>query len=200
MSRYGWRPHIESALVLNIGRLRKDGLLRSGSGSLHWHNSHGKEVASAGFRCALSGDSGALTLQYNYPDPDSGERKDVECFIPISSVPLNYGGRRWFMHCPYTGQRAVKLYKFSRIDKFCHRTSVRPLPTYESQRVSGASRIFDQRWRLRRRLGDTVSDLFSEPVKPKWMRWRTFEKYAACDAELEARESDYLLRLLGHYL
>jgi hypothetical protein len=33
--------------------------------------------------------------------------------------------------------------------------------------------------------------------KPKRMRWRTFEKYAARDAELAEAENGHLLRLLG---
>jgi hypothetical protein len=44
---------------------------------------------------------------------------------------------------------------------------------------------------------DTFSDLFGGPCKPKWMRWRTFEKYAARDAELAEREGVYFVRLLG---
>ncbi|EQD28443.1 hypothetical protein B2A_14944, partial [mine drainage metagenome] len=96
-------------------------------------------------------------------------------------MPLNYGGRRWYMHCPVTGQRVLVLYKWNTIDRFCARESVRPRPTYASQRVSGSGRIMEQRWAIRRKLGDTFSDLFSEPFKPKGMRWRTFERHCARD-------------------
>ncbi|WP_143526000.1 hypothetical protein [Rhodanobacter sp. C05] len=54
-----------------------------------------------------------------------------------------------------------------------------------------------QRWAIRRKMGDTLSDLFGEPYKPKGMRWRTFERYAERDAELAEREIGYLLRLVG---
>ncbi|HUW54565.1 MAG TPA: hypothetical protein VMV99_14235 [Rhodanobacter sp.] len=101
------------------------------------------------------------------------------------------------MHCPYTQRRVLKLYKFGSIEQFCSRTAIRPLPTYASQRVSGSDRIIDQRWAIRRKLGDNISDLFGEPWKPKRMHWRTFERYAERDAELAERENGYLLRLIG---
>src|SRR4029079_16662319 len=96
------------------------------------------------------------------------------------------------MHSPYTHRRALTLHKFSGIEKFCHRTAIRPLPTYASQRVSGSDRIIAQRWAIRHRIGDKFSDLFGPPFKPKWMRKRTFERYAARDAELAEAEDGYL--------
>ena len=80
---------------------------------------------------------------------------------------------------------------------FRHRDAVRPRPTYASQRDSGADRIHRQRWALRQKMGDTCSDLFGEPYKPKVMHWRTYERHAARDAELEARDAALLAGLLG---
>lgn len=92
------------------------------------------------------------------------------------------------------------LYKFSGIAKFCHRDAIRPKPTYASQRVSGIARAQAQRWAIRRKLGDECTGLMDEPMKPKWMRWATFERYAKRDAELAEIEdgylSPYLYRLL----
>ena len=124
----------------------------------------------------------------------------MQCDVRLSSINLNYGGRRWYAHCPYSGRRARKLYKFSGIDKFCHRDVVRPRPTYSSQRDSGNDRIIRQRWALRQRLRDDFSDLFSEPMKPKWMRWQTFERFARRDAELAAREDVFVARLFARML
>ncbi|MHB1895118.1 MAG: hypothetical protein ACYCOY_00475 [Metallibacterium sp.] len=72
---------------------------------------------------------------------------------------------------PVTGQRVLALYKWNSIDQFCARDSIRPRPTYASQRVSGSDSIMEQRWAIRRKLGDTFSDLFSEPTsKPGAIR------------------------------
>lgn len=199
MSRCGWRPHIESALRLRLADLR--GALQSGStflcGSLQW-TLDGKPWASVGYRATLGETDGELRLHYRCSKGD--EARDVECLVRLSSVPLNYGGRRWYMHCPLSGQRVLVLYKWNTIDQFCARESVRPSPIYASQRVSDCSRIREQRWAIRRKLGDTFSDLFGEPFKPKGMRWRTYERHCARDRELAERENVYLLRLLGRPL
>ena len=199
MSNYGWRPHIESALTLDVRRLARMGILRDGArGSLTWSRD-GAQFSSLGYAVALHEYAGTLTLSYTAPDRDTGERKSITCPIALSSIPLHYGGRRWYVHCPLTGRRAQTLHKWNGIAKFCHRTAIRPKPTYASQRTSGSDRIMAQRWAIRRKLGDTFTDLFGEPYKPKRMHWSTFEKYAARDAELAEREGVYLMRLLGRF-
>lgn len=198
--RGGWRPHIESALCLSLGKIMADGLLVPGcikSGTLRWNVvDTGEEVASLGYRAEMAEASGALTLNYTHTNR-AGVREPVECVIRLESEPCRYGGRRWYFFCPCTGKRALKLYKWNGIDKFCHRDAVRPKPTYSIQRTSGSDRINQQRWAIRHKIGDRFSDLFGEPVKPKWMRWRTFEQHARRDAELVASELPYFSRFLG---
>jgi hypothetical protein len=80
---------------------------------------------------------------------------------------------------------------------FVARTAIRPLPTYRSQRVSGLHRAIEQRWALRRKLDDTFSDLFGPPCKPKGMRWKTFERYAAKDERLASVEGMHFGRRLA---
>ena len=199
MSNYGWRPHIESALTLDVRRLARMGILREGArGSLTWSRD-GTAHASLGYAVTLHEQAGTLTLSYTAPDRDTGERKDITCNIALSSIPLHYGGRRWYLHCPLTGRRAQTLHKWNGIAQFCHRAAIRPKPTYASQRTSGASRIIDQRWALRRKMGDNFSDLFGEPCKPKWMRWRTCERYAARDAALAGAEFGAILRRMKRW-
>lgn len=200
----GWRPHLESALCLSVDRLLKTGCIAPGqfrSGTLRWTRTDhwggsAAEVASADYTAQLGHDSGTLTLHYTCNQRDH-ERKAITCTIPLVTLPCHYGGRRWYMRCPYTGRRALKLYKWNGIDWYCHRDAIKPRPTYASQRESGGNRIIAQRWALRRKLGDDFSDLFSGPCKPKWIRWRTFEKYARRDAQLAARELPYIARLVG---
>jgi hypothetical protein len=192
----GWRPHIESALCLNLRQLFRTGALRAGadtSGGWRWMDD-GEVIASIGYRATLGDTAGTLTLSYT--QTTAGGREPVTCTIALESQPCHYGGRRWYFLCPYTGCRALKLYKWNGIERFCHRDAIKPRPTYASQRVSGSDRIMAQRWAIRRKLGDEYSDLFGEPFKPKWMRWRTFDRYAARDAELAVCEGIYLGRLL----
>lgn len=197
----GWRPHLESALKLDMRRLVQLGFIRDGArGSLRWSREDGDEVASLRYAVDLQGEAGALTLSYTSPDRDSGELKPITCVIRLSSIPLHYGGRRWYMHCPHTQRRAQTLHKWSGIDQFCHRTAIRPRPTYASQRVSGWERIVAQRWAIRRRLGDGISDLLGEPFKPKRMRWRTFQRHVGRDIELAELEDTLFLRRFGRFI
>ncbi len=191
MSRDGWRPHIESATALDIWLLAKNGYLRNGArGVLHWTRD-GEQFGAVSYAVELNDHFGTLTLSYSCEKRD-GEREDVACKIRLSSLPLHFGGRRWYGHCPYTHRRARKLYKFYGIAQFCHRTAIRPLPTYSIQRVSGISRVQAQRWSIRQKLGDDFSSLFDAPCKPKWMRWKTFERFAQRDAALSYQEDGYL--------
>lgn len=194
MANGGWRPHIESALCLRLPRLLKQRQLVPGrvtSGSLHWRDGDGREYGSVSYRADLGTADGTLTLSYRT------KGQDEECVIRLSTVPNHYGGRNWFLHCPYSGRRARCLYKWNGLAGFRHREAVRPRPTYASQRDSGMERVIRQRWALRRKMGNDWSDLFEEPCKPKWMRWATFDRYAARDAELEGREAGRFAGLLG---
>ena len=193
----GWRPHIESALNLDLRRMFALGALQVGSdtaGSWCWKR-HGETVSSVGYHATLGEESGSLTL--NYSSGDDAERQSITCTLQLVTLPRHYGGRIWYFVCPYTGKRARKLYKWARIDWFCHRTAIKPKPTYACQRVGGSDRIMAQRWALRRKLGDDYSDLFGEPYKPKWMHWRTFERYAARDAELAERDVGRLASIMS---
>ena len=193
----GWRPHIEEALRLSVARMFAAGALvpaRETSG--HWQWTRGdKACGSIGYDAKLDETSGTLTLAYSVGR--DGERRNIECKIPLVTVPCSYGGRRWYAVCPYTGRRALMLYKWEPVDLFCHRDAIRPRPTYAIQRVSGFERVIAQRWALRQKMGDNLSDLLGEPIKPKWMRRRTFERYAARDAELEAQDVEYMAGALA---
>lgn len=195
----GWRPHIEDALCLDVRTMLKLDALRPGHetrGCWRWLE-NGREVASVNYHATLTDTDGTLTLDYTHRASTTGERESVACRIALDTLPCHYGGRRWYARCPYSQRHAVKLYKWSGIAMFCHRDAIQPRPTYAIQRVSGTERINAQRWALRRKLGDNFSDLYGEPFKPKWMRWRTFNRYAARDEELDARDAVYLGRLLG---
>jgi len=195
----GWRPHIEGALRLNLSILLQGGFIAPNSqrgGVLEWKNRDSEVLASLKYASNLSSSDGRLVLGYQ----DGDRPRETVCVIPLSTTPLHFGGRRWWMHCPYTHRRATLLYKFGPIEFFCHRTAIKPLPTYASQRVSGVDRILDQRWRIRRRLADDFSSLFDHPLKPKRMRWRTFQRHADRDEALAEVEDRCMFAHLGRVM
>lgn len=189
----GWRPHLESALCLNLARMFELGALRVGcltSGSWRWTRD-GETSATIAYSGNMFADSGTLTLNYN------ADGSPETCRIELVTVPCGFGGHRWLFVCPASGRRALKLYKWAKLPLFRHRETVRPRPTYASQRDGGADRIMRQRWAIRRKLRDDFSDLFGEPYRPKGMHRRTFDRYATRDAELANREWVYTARVLG---
>lgn len=177
----GWHPHIESAQVLDLARVL--GVARPVHtnalyfGTLTWRNGYGEETYRVQYRTDLNDTFGQVELT-----DEAGTYS-----VSLSTTPLHFGGNHWWMHCPFTQKRATKLYRYECLKRFCHRTAIRPLPTYASQRVSGIERIQQRRWAIRRKLGDP--DTLLEPLnKPKWMRWRTFERFQALDDSLAEQE------------
>lgn len=201
MSFGGWRPHIESALCLSVSDLMRAGVIRADRvrvGTWQW-SSDGERLASIQYRSDVGYTVGTLRLTYTTTDARTGEQKSHDYDVRLESQPMRFGGMRWSFRCPYTGRRAMKLYKFIGVDKFSSRTAIRPLPTYRSQRLSGTDANLNRRWQLRQALGDP-GDLFEPLNKPKWMRWRTFDRYAQQDEQLEARfNTDFAGLLAEHF-
>ncbi|MGH7239914.1 MAG: hypothetical protein ACREHG_07595 [Candidatus Saccharimonadales bacterium] len=188
MAFSGWHPWIESALVLDLPHMQKRGAVAQNSesfGTWSW-SCNGEQLYSVQYHSQVYEYWGALFLT------DATGRYKID----ISSTPLNFGGRRWWLHCPLTGKRALKLRRYGSIGKFCHRSAIRPLPTYASQRVSGLDRIMARRWALRRKLDDP-GDLFTLLSKPKWMRWRTFARFERLDEMLASQEDTAIMVRFG---
>jgi|SRR6185312_9902091 len=185
----GWHPRLESALVLSLPKMQAQGVIAPDSeraGAYAWRDSYGDELYRVQYHSRVHDAWGALDLT-----DDAGTYK-----IMLGSTPLHFGGRRWWMHCPFTSKRALKLYRYECLGKFCHRTAIRPLPTYASQRVSGIDRLQSRRWALRRKLNDPST--LEEPLnKPRGMHRRTFEPYQQLDEILATQEDAALWARFG---
>lgn len=194
----GWRPHIESALCLGLPAMMRSGAIARGSsrsGSWHWSR-NGEQVASIGYVSRVDeAGRGELILQYTV-DAKTKQARSLDYPVRIESQPMHFGGQRLWLICPYTGRRALKLYKFSGIDKFCCRTAIRPLPTYSIQRAAKTDLPMERQWAIRRKLRDPGNCL--DPLtKPKRMRWKTFERYEAKDRQLDFLGAQCLIRCFG---
>jgi hypothetical protein len=53
---------------------------------------------------------------------------------------------------------------------------------------------------IRQKLGDPATLLDPIFQKPKWMRWKTWQRYTARDEQLGAIEDAYMLRRWGRFL
>src|SRR5271166_2106737 len=67
-------------------------------------------TASVGFRSQLGEESGYVQLHWTSKDGWSGETRQCENRITLTTRPQPFGGRRWFFICPRTGENARKLY------------------------------------------------------------------------------------------
>jgi hypothetical protein len=198
MSNGGWRPHIESLRCLNLTRMLQTGAVKPDcftAGTWAWTDlDSGKQTAAIGYVSICGATDGTLRLQYSIPAA-GGEKQSKDYTLRLSSVPLRYGGRRWYVHCPVTDRRVLRLYLVQ--GTFVARLAIRPKPTYALQRESGVWLVIRRRWAIREKLGDP-GDLFGPLViKPKWMRWKTWERYAAKDAALSDVESAFCVRRFG---
>ena len=104
------------------------------------------------------------------------EWKDEHYAVRIVRTACNLGGSRSWFICPAIGcgRRVVILYGGGIFAcRHCHQLA------YASSREDAGGRATRRADRLRARLGWEPGILNGEGIKPKWMRWRTFERLAA---------------------
>lgn len=160
---------LDYGLRLDIHRLTKQALQQSDCwrGAWGWsrdgktHSSITYEVKRQGLREAR------LHLSY------TRNREPMAYDVRLVAEPCRFGGSRWFAICPATGLRVSKLYLPPGARQFLARKAWKL--AYASQNVApGFDRLCDQRDRLlAKKLKSNDPDL---PLKPKGMRWRTYER------------------------
>src|SRR5690348_16559750 len=125
--RKSQRASVEDGLTLSLPKLLRDGAIcldRRGQGALRFRMA-GERVASVGYRYDLTDPHHAwLKLRYHRSLP-SGHWLKVEQRVPLVFTEPNYGGRRWWMVCPYGGHRVLKLYLPPGGDTFASRADWR---------------------------------------------------------------------------
>lgn len=196
--RHGARSALDSDLVLDINKLRRDGLLRSHRGSLNWTETDtGRQVASIGFDVQIEDETrGWVRLHYVVTAWD-GQKRSSDYRVYLVSTAQPFGGRRWWFICPRIGDRVSKLYKPAGASTFLSREAHGR--GYRSQRRTPYDQAINQAFKLRRQLGDhgAIDDLVWQ--KPKWMRRRTFdrkvERIETVEARVNSRIANFMARL-----
>lgn len=143
-------------------------------GTLHW-NRGGEPAGSITYR-AIMDDSGNERLELAYTRGEGADAERVQQTIRLTFTKPHYGGKRWWMICPYRGVRCSKLFKPGNGDRFASRKAWRI--AYQSQRGSWHDRPFDKLNRLQRKLG--CPEGYEEWIRrPKGMWRRTYERHEA---------------------
>lgn len=182
--RSGGQAIIEDGLRLDINQLLRVGLIRPMASrynaTLIWRDvATGEARSRISYTSHLEEASGRLRLVYTVTRGWSGEKHSLDYTIRLTTTPCRFGGRRWWFLCPLTNRRVSKLYLPQRASKFAAREAYRI--AYRCQRESPRDRALSRAFKARLRLGsgDGIGDYI---LKPKWMRWRTFDRLAKVEA------------------
>lgn len=184
--RQGGRPTTDSGLVLDVGRLLRQRILRPGearTGTILWtYVGSDQKAGSVGYEAHLCNEWGRLRLHYTTTSwGDEKHRSDY--WVSLDTTAQPFGGRRWWFVCPRTGQRVAKLYLPAGALTFASRRAYRL--GYRSQRETPRDRALARAFKHRQRLGDRngIGDFIE---KPKGMRWATYDRAVA---KVEAAEA-----------
>ncbi|MFZ2105413.1 MAG: hypothetical protein WAV18_08515 [Roseiarcus sp.] len=170
-SRFGAKSTTEDYRTLDVRRCAREGILRPGyRGGWQWRRDG---ALVAWIQMQVEHDRVILTYRHR---SGGGIWKDEEYPVRFERTPCNLGGSRHWFICPVVGcGRRVAILYGGRIFacRRCHQLA------YASSREDAGDRSTRRADRLRARLGWEPGILNGEGGKPKWMRWRTFERLAA---------------------
>lgn len=197
--RYGGRPTADMSKRIDLAWMIRTGRATPGqwiSGSLSW-NCGGEHAGSVSYTANME-ELFDSYLRLNFWRGAGDDREHVEQKIRLVFTEPHYGGRRWWMACPYRHIRAAKLYMPNGGDRFASRKAWRL--AYQSQRVAHRDRSFEKLFRLQRKLG-CEQGYDSYIRRPKGMWNRTFERhlqrFEELDGECGAEMAMLVLRLGG---
>lgn len=174
--RYGGRPTADAANRIDVAWMLRRGLARDGwyrVGTLNWSWGDGSPAGSIRYSADMR-DPEHARLVLSYVREKEGEREEVEQVVRLTYTQPNFGGRRWWMICPYRGHRVAKLYMPRGGDRFASRKAWQL--GYNSQRIAARDRPFEALFRLQKKLG-CERGWGNYPTRPKGMHQRTFERH-----------------------
>jgi hypothetical protein len=134
-----------------------------------------------------------LELTHETRDYREGDR--VELYrVRLAWTMPTYGGRRWWFECPITRRVVAKLYLPNGGHRFWSRRAYRL--GYACQRETRHDRLLRKARKLSYALGGD-GDPEVPPSKPKWMRWKTYDrKIGAWQAAAERADEAFDLHLV----
>ncbi len=181
-------PVVDDGLRLDVHRVVVASKRRRGAFVWQWMNGDGEAVGWITVNVILESPlSGTLALNYRCNDVPFDHRFHLE------AEPCRFGGLRWFAICPATGKRAAKLYSLGGAGFHSRHRYGRV--AYRTQR---AARAID--CTLMRRDRILTRDLKSTDPdyvpKPKWMRWKTYERLLMELWQAEEAVDGHLARLV----
>lgn len=139
------KTEVEDVKKIEASFLRKHGYFKGWrNGTITWTSGWSGDKSSVGVEVSTLDGEDYLRIHYTQTEWRTGEKKDFDYKIPLTTTPCVYGGQRYWFICPwykngvYCGRRVAKLYKDG--DYFACRHCYNL--TYESRKLSGVAKSF----------------------------------------------------------
>jgi hypothetical protein len=176
MPRSPSRIPLENGLKLDLNDLVRRGLIRPGAFStntIRWTDDYGQVFTSGLITADATG-------------PDDWFPNEAWCHLEIGNLhqriilkcqPRHFGGVQWYFVCPFTRRKVSVLWKPTHERQFACRQYWGKL--YRSQCLGWIQRCHLGKARINKRLceiGGFDPAEWDLAPKPKWMRWRTYER------------------------
>ncbi|MBS0253628.1 MAG: hypothetical protein JSS36_00075 [Proteobacteria bacterium] len=193
--RHGGRPTADAALRLDLAWLFRTGHAVEGeyrAGTLSW-NRGGKAVGSI-YCKAIMLDPGEERLELVYTRGSGDGTERVEQTVRLCHTVPHYGGKRWWMICPFRDIRVGKLYLPPGGDRFASRRAWRL--GYQCQRDARRDRAFERLFRLQRKLG-SPQGWEAGLIRPKGMWHRTYDRHMERYWQLDAECAVEMMAVFG---
>ena len=185
------RVRLESGLKLDLNRLARRGLIKPGAITgpvgIVWTDDTGQQIASGYITADMSGEeTGWLNIRLGQLD---------QC-IYLVARRRHFGGRQWFFKCPHLHSLATVLWMPPGAHSFACRERWGRRVAYASQFGDRIARGHRGAAKIKSRLcsvGGFDPDECELPPKPKWMRWRTYNRMVERFERYEAMVEEGLL-------
>jgi hypothetical protein len=173
MARNRQRVCLQDGLKLDLNRLARRGFIKFGANigprGITWTHSYWGEIATGIVSANMSGQNeGWLRIQLGKLDQ----------WITLVARTRHFGGKQWYFVCPVTNRLASVVWKPPGAARFCSRETWGRQVAYQSQFNDASNRAHAGKARIKSRLiGSLDPDQWDLPPKPRWMRWKTYNRY-----------------------
>jgi hypothetical protein len=192
MARPRQRVRLQDGLWLDLNKLLREGLGPPGKipwpVEIRWTSSRSGEIAKASLTIRKEGeDRGYLRIMMG----------ELDQRLELIAQPRHFGGQHWYFRCPVTSYKCSVVWLPPGAGQFSSRQAWGTQVAYATQFESPFDRAISARQKVKSRLiGDLDPREWELPPKPKWMRWRTYdrlaEKYLFHQSKIDQIMADYL--------
>jgi hypothetical protein len=178
------RVCLQDGLRLDLNRLRRRRFIlpgfETGPTPIRWNYDYTGEVVASGLISASMGDpnEGWLRIQIGSLDQS----------LPLRRQPRRYGGGQWYFQCIKTGRLCSAVWMPPGARCFASRQAWGRQVAYGSQFQTWYDRALSQGQGLRTKLGGPEWAGYNgdDPPKPRWMRWKTYNRILERSYEYES--------------